>query len=66
MLQAMVLSFGRLQFTEFYLQVWADSDILHNDISFRGVMYKNDTVDIAIQYEEGQSSIQISLKGSRH
>jgi len=65
MLQAMVLSFGRLQFTQSYLQLHADSDILHNDLSFRGVMYKNDTIDIEIKYKEGHSSIQVALRGKQ-
>ena len=64
MLQAMVLSFGGLQSTHHDLKVNADADILHNDIAFRGVMYKNNTIDIKMHYENEQSTIQVSLTGN--
>ena len=63
MLQAIVLSCGGLQFTEYDLRVNVDYDILHNDIAFHGVMYMNNTVDIVLSFKEGIAVIEVSLKG---
>lgn len=38
-MQAMVLSFGGLQFTENHLQFQADPDVLHNSYALRGIHY---------------------------
>lgn len=62
MLQAAVLSFGRLQYTKYHMQLHADPDILHNDIAFQGIMFKNNTIDIELRYDGETSSILISLK----
>nr|CAB3258873.1 uncharacterized protein KIAA2013 homolog [Phallusia mammillata] len=60
-LQAIVLSFGGLQFTENDLQFNTNPDILHNQITFHHIIYKNDTIDISIKYIAGETSIQVSL-----
>lgn len=62
-LQAIVLSFGGLQFTESGLLFNTDPEILHNEITFHHIIYKNNTIDISMQYIDGESSIQVSVTG---
>ena len=67
MLQAVVLSFGGLQFTSNSktLQFHTDPDILHNHIKFHSILYKNNTVDISIQMEEKDTVFAVTqLKGT--
>uniref|UniRef100_H2YSH6 Uncharacterized protein n=1 Tax=Ciona savignyi TaxID=51511 RepID=H2YSH6_CIOSA len=64
MLQAMVISFGGLQFTLFDLQLRIDPDILHNEITFQSLMYRNNTINVAIKANEESSTpvIEVSLR----
>ncbi|XP_076812645.1 uncharacterized protein KIAA2013 homolog [Clavelina lepadiformis] len=61
MLQAIVLSFGGLQFTNDDLQLHTHPDILHNQIAFHNIIYKNNTVDIAIKDVSGSSTLEVAL-----
>ncbi|KAM4570461.1 uncharacterized protein KIAA2013 homolog [Fundulus diaphanus] len=47
-MQAMVLSFGGLQFTENHLQFQADPDVLHNSYALRGIHYNRDLISLAV------------------
>ncbi|XP_039262804.2 uncharacterized protein KIAA2013 homolog isoform X1 [Styela clava] len=49
LLQAMLLSFGGLKFTENDLRFGPDPEVLHNDISFHRLIYRNDTLDISVK-----------------
>jgi len=62
MLQAVVLSFGGLQFTKKYLQLQTDTDILHNEIAFHSVLYQDSLLDVAINTgEEGSVTVSVKL-----
>uniref|UniRef100_H3ACM7 KIAA2013 n=1 Tax=Latimeria chalumnae TaxID=7897 RepID=H3ACM7_LATCH len=63
MMQAMVLSFGGLQFTENHLQFQADPDVLHNSYSLRGIRYNTDLINLAVLLDsEGKPFLHVSVK----
>lgn len=65
LLQAMLLSFGGLKFTENDLRFGPDPEVLHNDISFHRLIYRNDTVDISVKRakdETGTPVIMVALR----
>ncbi|CAF90764.1 unnamed protein product, partial [Tetraodon nigroviridis] len=51
-LQAVVLSFGGLQFTENHLQFQADPDVLHNSYALRGIRYNRDLISLAVLLDQ--------------
>nr|XP_002121205.3 uncharacterized protein KIAA2013 homolog [Ciona intestinalis] len=63
-LQAMVISFGGLQFTDFDLQLRIDPDIMHNEITFKSLLYKNNSINVAIRAAEDLSTpvIEVSMR----
>lgn len=62
-MQAMVLSFGGLQFTENHLQFQADPDVLHNSYALRGIHYNQDLINLAVLLDaEGKPFLHMSVK----
>ncbi|KAI4823263.1 hypothetical protein KUCAC02_011860 [Chaenocephalus aceratus] len=62
-MQAMVLSFGGLQFTENHLQFQADPDVLHNSYALRGIHYNQDLISLAVLLDaEGKPFLHVSVK----
>lgn len=64
LLQAMLLSFGGLKFTENDLRLGTDPDVLHNDIAFHRLVYRNDTLDIVVKRgsADGNPVISVTLR----
>ncbi|CAL1607280.1 unnamed protein product [Knipowitschia caucasica] len=61
--QAMVLSFGGLQFTEHHLQFQADPDVLHNSYALRGIHYHSAALSLAVRLDaEGKPFLHVWLK----
>ncbi|KAM9701186.1 LOW QUALITY PROTEIN: uncharacterized protein KIAA2013 homolog [Menidia menidia] len=63
-LQAMLLSFGGLQFTENHLQFQADPDVLHNGYALRGLRYRRRLLRLAVARRRGGGGspvLQLSL-----
>lgn len=61
--QAMVLSFGGLQFTENHLQFQADPDVLHNSYALRGIHYNQDLINLAVLLDvDGGPFLHLSVK----
>lgn len=60
-LQAMLLSFGGLRFTESDLRLNMDPFVLHNNIAFHRLIYRNDTISISIKRGTGEQSPVISV-----
>lgn len=62
-MQAVVLSFGGLQFTENHLQFQADPDVLHNSYALRGIHYNRDLLSLAVLLDEdGKPFLHVSVK----
>ena len=64
-LQAMLLSFGGFRLTESDLRLNMDPLVLHNDIAFHRLIYRNDTINIIIKHGTGEQSpvISVALEG---
>jgi len=61
--QAMVLSFGGLQFTEHHLQFQADPDVLHSGYALRGISYRRDLLRLAVRLDgERRPSLHVSVR----
>lgn len=66
-MQAMVLSFGGLQFTENHLQFQADPDVLHNSYALRGIHYRKDLLSLSVLLDvEGKPFLHVSVKPSEN
>ncbi|XP_023697234.1 uncharacterized protein KIAA2013 homolog [Paramormyrops kingsleyae] len=62
-MQAVVLSFGGLQFTENHLQFQADPDVLHNSYALRGIHYNKDLINLAVLLDaEAKPFLHVSVK----
>ncbi|XP_063799941.1 uncharacterized protein KIAA2013 homolog [Pseudophryne corroboree] len=63
LMQAMMLSFGGLQFTENHLQFQSDPHVLHNSYSLRGIHYNKDLINLAVLLDQDEKPfLHVSVK----